>query len=272
MTVFWGSSFTAVKMGLDGTSAIGLVAYRFTLASIVFVLVAPGVLKELRSPGFIHGLILAVVLYFGYVLQTMGLEMTTASRSAFVTSLHAAFVPLFCLAIFRKFPARTTVIGLGIAMVGLYFLLVKPSEFRNFEINKGDLLTFLCALAWALYIVLLPIYSRKSQLRPIIFGQIVGLAGLCWLVLACQGEMPTISTERSFGMIVYLAILCTLLTVYLQTRYQRYTSSPRAAVIYTLEPVCAALIAFLFLKETMAPREFLGAGLILSGVLFSELA
>lgn len=272
MTVFWGSSFTAIKSGLEGTSATGLVAYRFTIATAIFLLIAPGVLRELRSVGFRYGLVLAVILYFGYVLQTMGLEMTSASRSAFVTSLHAAFVPLIWLCIARKIPARNTLLGLGIALLGLYFLLVKPGEFKSLHLNRGDFLTILSAFAWAVYIVTLPVLSRKSEFRPVMFGQLLGMALLCWIVAAVQGSFPLVDTGKSFFMIFYLATMCSLVTVFLQTRYQRYTAAPRAAVIYTLEPVFAAGIAFLFLAETMAPREMFGAALIFSGVLFSELA
>ncbi|HNT33951.1 MAG TPA: DMT family transporter [bacterium] len=272
MTVFWGSSFTAIKTGLEGTSPTGLVAYRFTIATAVFLLLAPGVLKELRTVGFRYGLFLAVILYFGYVLQTMGLEMTTASRSAFVTSLHAAFVPLIWLCIARKIPQRNTLAGLGIAMVGLYFLLVKPEETQNLHLNRGDVLTVFSAFAWAVYIVTLPILSKKSQFRPLMFGQLFGMAVLCWLVAGFQGSFPMVDTGKSFFMILYLATMCTLVTVFLQTRYQQYTLAPRAAVIYTLEPVCAACIAFLFLSERMTGREMFGAALIFGGVLFSELA
>jgi len=176
------------------------------------------------------------------------------------------------IAFLRKVPARNTLIGLGIAVVGLYFLLVKPSDFDRFQMNKGDVLTIICAFAWAVYIVVLPILSSKAAFRPLVFGQIVGMAVLCWAVAGVQGSVPRISSMKSFLLIVSLASACTLLTVFLQTRYQKYTSAPRAAVIYTLEPVCATMIAFVFLGEVMALREAVGAAMILLGVLFSELA
>lgn len=271
MTIFWGSSFVAMKIALDGVNPLGLVAWRFGFALIVFVMFRPHVLKQFGNIGFRYGLILAVILYFGYVLQTVALDMTTATRSAFVTSLHAAFVPLLYLILSKKFPAKSTILGLTIALSGLYFMLIK-SRYDLLGFNKGDLLTVACAFAWGLYIVALPIFSRKCLLSPLIFGQLCGMAIFCWATFLIFDDPLPLPTVKSMSLIVYLAVFCTVMAIFLQSKYQKYTTSPRAAVIYTMEPVYAAALAFLVLGEMLTGREILGAAMIATGVLLSELS
>ena len=138
--------------------------------------------------------------------------------------------------------------------------------------NLVDILTFIFSLACSLYIVLFPICSRRSELNPLIFGQLLGMSALGWGAALITGEPLGVGGGRSLLALAYLGVTCSLVTTFIQSKFQKATTSPRAAVIYTSEPVWAAMIAFLVLGEVLTLREMTGAGMILVGILVSELA
>jgi len=267
-TFIWSSTFIVLKWGLEELSPLLFLALRFTLAAALFALLFPASVRGLTAAALRHGALLALLFTLGFMLQTVGLQYTTASKSAFITGLMVVFTPLVQYLWERKPPTRANLAGIAIVTIGLW-LLTDPAAKGG--LNVGDLLTFLCAIAFGGYIVYLDLASRPHEPLALTFAQIAPTALYCWLGVALLETPRFEPTWVGVGSVVYLAVAATIVTGYVMTRYQKETTPTRAVVIYTIEPVWTALMAAALLAERLTPMGLVGGGLILAGVLVSEL-
>jgi len=272
-TLIWGGTFPAIKIALEDSSPLLLVAVRFTLAALLFL---PLFFREVRGAGLREvrtGLVLGLFLVAGYGLQTIGLNYTSVARSAFLTQLLVVFTPGLQLLLFRKRPLWTSAAGAIVVVLGMFYL---TSPDGNVGLNYGDALTLGCALGFALYILFIDRHSRPENRKALCFYQTFFLAIAAWIctVLADATAIEPMRFAYSHAwllMLLYLAPLGANVVVYIQMAFQPQTTAPRAAVIYSLEPVFATLIALALLMEDWNVRMGLGAAVILAGILLSEL-
>lgn len=268
ITVIWGSTFTITKVLLEGIEPFLYVALRFTLASLLFALVFRKKLTVSEVLSSRRGWILGLLLFLGFSLQTLGLQFTTASKSAFITGLMVIMTPILQVIIERRPPKLGNVIGIVLVTIGLY-LLTSP---EGSEFNIGDLLTLGCAISFALYIVYLDIFSKGVRPEGITLTQFL-FCGVVGSITALAIEPLNLQlTDGIVLAILYLTIFATIVAIYVQTRFQKDTTPTRAAVIFAAEPVFAAIIAYFALNEVIGTVGLLGGGLIVAGVLVSELS
>jgi drug/metabolite transporter (DMT)-like permease len=267
-TLIWGGTFAVTKFGLLDVSPFLLVAIRFTLASLIYLLLFSREVLASSRADLLRGALLGFFLFVGFATQTLGLSHTTASKSAFITSMMVVFVPLLQILIERRAPTVGNIIGVVIVCTGMW-LLTSPEEAA---FNVGDGLTLVCAIMFAFYIVYLDIASKKTAPVRLSFLQIAVSAVLS-IVATPLFETAAFSFSMSLlGVILYLTLLATVLTTYTQTRYQKDTTPTRAVIIFTLEPVFASIIAAVFLSEHLDGVALFGAALIIAGVLVSQLS
>ncbi len=267
-TFIWGGTFVIVKLGLEDISPLLLTALRFSIAALLFSLLFYKHLLKINRDVIYKGSILGFLLFIGFATQTIGLKYTTASKSAFITGMFVIFTPLFQFLIEKKSPHRANLIGIGIVSVGLW-LLTEPSG-NGF--NVGDGLTLSCAIVFGLYIVALDIVSKRYDIIHLVFLQMVSCAVLSWFSLGMIESPLFRPTPNALWGLAYLTILATVITTYVQTRFQRDTTPTRAAIIFTIEPVWAAILAYLLLQEKLGIVGMLGGGLIIAGILISEVS
>jgi drug/metabolite transporter (DMT)-like permease len=268
ITVVWGSTFILTKFVLENASPFAYITIRFTFASILFAGIFYRRLLVISKDAVAKGAILGVLLFVGFSLQTVGLKYTTASKSAFVTGLMVVFTPLFQLIIERKSPKLGNIIGVVLVVIGLFFLTSpKGSEF-----NIGDALTVICAILFSLYTVYLSIFGKNHDPAHLTFMQFVSTALLSLLAMPFL-ETAFININGNFLVLIsYLAIMPTIVALYVMAKYQKYTTPARSAVIYSMEPPLAALFAFLIIGETMGMAGVIGGILIFLGLVVSELS
>jgi len=267
ITFIWGGTFAVVKFALGSASPLTFLAIRFGIASVVFPLIYRRNYFAIDKATFMGGIFLGILLMIGFAFQTVGLKYTTSSKSAFITGLLVAFTPIAQAIIERKKPSKGNLIGVGLVGVGLY-LLTSPS---GQGINIGDILTLFCAISYAVYIVYLDILSRKHDVSKLTLLQ---LSVTSILSIAVAPFVETMTVHFNVGLIwalLYTSILATVFSTYLQTKYQRDTTPVRAAIIYSMEPVLANVIAFLAFGEFVGYVGAIGGALIISGLLTSEL-
>ncbi len=279
ITIVWGATFSSTKLLLAELPPLCLLSWRFGSAAIIFLLLFGRRMGGRPSRAtIIVGLTLGALLYLGFALQTMGLEQTSSSRSGFLTALYVIFTPLLHTAITRKLPHRRVVIGVALVLLGLWGLtapggqlggLIEPWRGGGFGI--GELLTLGCAAAFALYIIVLDRYGTHVQAEPLTAIQLSTTAALAVLhsVITEPWTMP--STAGAWMHLAYLSLLASVLATYWQTRYQRATTPTRAAVIFTMESVFAAIIGVIFLHEQPGPVAIAGGVFIVAGLLTVEL-
>ena len=267
ITLVWGGSFTIVKLSLAQTSPVLFICLRFWIAALVTVAFMPRAFADLSFLTFKRGLALSFALLGGFVFQTIGLRTTTPSRSAFITSLSVLLVPVLGFFLFKRRPRPRTLLGVAIATIGLGLLTLEAIPLR---FTRGDLLTLFCAVVFALHILLIGKYLPTSDFRQLVLLQLCGSALLCTLILPML-ETPFLVWD--FRIAVYLlvtGVLATGLAIYVQNRAQQYTTPNRTALIFSLEPFFAALIAYHILGQSLSPKEWVGGALVLAGILTSE--
>lgn len=268
MTVIWGGTFPIVKVGMVDISPILLIAIRFVIVASLLAAFFWRRILPLRWETVMRGSILGLFLFLGFVAQNIGLTITTASKSAFITGMMVVFVPILQYVIERRPPRLGNLVGIVIVCVGLW-LLTSP---EGSALNAGDALTLVCAILFAMYIVYLDVVSQEMTALQLVFLQVASTAFFA-VAAVLMFETPRLTlSPTSIGALMYLTFLATLLTTYGQTRYQKDTTPTRAAVIFSVEPVFAAAAAALILNEHVGATGMTGGALILCGVLVSELS
>ena len=268
VTIVWGATFVIVKSALADVSTLLFLTLRFLLASAVLALVYRGSLRRDRmassaKPGLLAGLFLAAA----YLLQTAGLLYTTASKSAFLTSLCVILVPLLGVIVYQVVPRNGELIAIALAMIGMW-LLTAPETGANW--NRGDLLTVGAALAFAAHILVLGRFAPQSGFTGISLWQIFTAAALFTASVGWLEPVRFRPSARSIGAIIFTGLVCTAVAFTVQAWAQQHTTPTRIALIFAGEPVAAAATAYFAEGEIFSARAGVGAFLILAGIIAAE--
>ncbi len=266
-TIVWGATFVVVKSALEDVSPLLFLALRFSLATVVLVVILhKRIVWDWRTAG--AGAFAGIFLFCGYLTQTLGLRLTSAPKSAFITGLSSVMVPLLAALVYRNRPQVSEVVGLAVATIGLGLMTLQGAAG---SVNPGDLLTCLCAIGFAAHIVVLGHFSERMGFELLSVSQIGATAALC-LSLFWWAEPAHVEWRPGVvGAIVITGLLATALAFTIQAWAQRHTSSTRTGLIFTLEPVFAWITSFILVGEGLSGRSAAGAVLILGGVALVEL-
>ncbi|WP_457751237.1 DMT family transporter [Thermococcus sp.] len=255
VTFIWGTSFPVMKVSVMSVPPILFMMYRFAIASLAMLLFYRRAV--LRRDTLLRGFILALTLSLGNGLQIVGLKYTTAADSAFITSLYVVFTPFLACVILRKGIKSRDVLSLVGAITGLYMI-----SGATLNLNYGNLLTVICAFSFALQIVLIQLYSNSDYVS-LSFWQIFWSFVMFLIYDVISGNLYLGMGLKAWLAAVYLGVFATFLAFTFQVRYQKETEAHRAALIYSMEAVFAAVLSFIFLGERFTPIEYLGALVIL---------
>lgn len=267
VTILWGSSYLFMKNGLDSLQEFNLIALRFGIAFILAGAVFYKRLICLNFKTFFYGFILGSILFLLISVVTIGLKFTSISNTGFLFSLSVVFVPLLLAIFFKIKPEKKVVFGVGIAIIGIA-LLTLNSELK---INLGDYLIILGALFYAIQIIVTAKLTKNVDSITLGIVQL-GVAGAWGLLFSLFFEKPHLPiTTESWVSIMALSILCSAIGFIGQAVAQKHTTPTHTGLIFSLEPVFAAIFAFIFVGETLPAKGYLGAILILIGVLAAEI-
>ncbi|MGE5429804.1 MAG: DMT family transporter [Syntrophomonadaceae bacterium] len=281
-TIIWGGTFVIVKNSLNDISSMLFVGIRFLIASLILLPFAYKELKKLDRKSAAMGILVGVFLFLGFSTQTVGLNFTTATKSGFITGSLVMFTPLLQLIIEKRKPTFGAMFGSFLVLMGLVFLSVRDTSIWNLfyelgsNFNFGDVMTLLCAVFFAMQIVFLDRASRRMNFKALTFLQL-SITSMLALTLAAALSVSGIEPMRAeftgslLGGLAYTAFLATFVTMTVQTRFQKEVSPTKAGIIYSFEPLFAAVFAFFALGEGFTLFSFIGCALIFSGLLASEL-
>jgi drug/metabolite transporter (DMT)-like permease len=279
MCVIWGSSFWTMKAGQEPlAAALGARAaapaflfLRFLVAACLFLPVFPRAVRGLTRGTVAAGVLLSIPFCAGFYLQVQGLQDTTPTISAFLTNITVVLTPLLGRLFFREPLRWPNLAGAAIALGGVY-VLTDPAGGR---FGTGEILTAASAVAWAVQIQLTNIVTRRHPPETvtwvmfvaamIFFGVTLGVLGVDARALGRACLVPRVAWT-----VVFTATLCSIAAITIMNRFQRDLSPTRASVIYTLEPVFAAMLAA-WGGEAMTSRKLLGGAIIVGGNLVCEL-
>ena len=272
-TFFWGSSFIPVKTLMRDLTPYQMITIRFFIAGVMLLPFMIPRWKKLDSAEkttiLKASFFLSVFSFVGFAFQTIGIQYTTATNAAFVTGLNIVFVPMLLSILGHHKPGMKTWLCILVALVGLGIFSIGD----NWTINYGDLLVLVCALVFAVHVI----YTSRITLihNPLLIAGIQFLLqfvyGLCFYLFfdRHRGVMPN---QVQWISLVYLSIFSTCATGLLQSYFQKHTDTSRAAIIYIMEPVFAAILGYFILGEVLNLRQGFGACMILGAMIFAELS
>lgn len=262
----FGTTFPLVQDALEDVTPFAYLVLRFSIAVVV---VAPFAIVIMRRHGEDRrvllrvGAVAGVLLFGGYATQTVGLQYTTPSTSAFLTGLYVMFTPLVEAVVRRAWPPRRVLGSTVLATIGLYLLTG-----ADLALGRGELLTLACALIFAVWIVYQGGYATRIHPIPFTTMQMLTLVVVGLPAMARQG-VGELSPTAWFA-ILFTGIACSAVALSLQLWGQRRIPPTRAALILLLEPVFAGLASFVD-GERLGAVEILGAAVILTAIALAEL-
>jgi drug/metabolite transporter (DMT)-like permease len=272
----WGSTFVVVKGALTDVSPLLFNFLRMTLAFLCLAIIYRGHFGRIDRRALFSGAIIGFCLAMGYQFQTAGLRLTTPSKSAFITGMVVVLVPLLSAipglrARGASIPRWNAWCGALIAFAGIVLLTTPAGSAFDFQsINRGDLLTFGCALGFSLHVLALAHLAPRFPFEQLALLQV----GFCAAFMGAS--MPVL--ERSWihwspRVVIALfvtAVLATAVAFAVQSWAQQYLPATHTALILALEPVFAWLTSYLFFAERLSRRSASGALLILAGIVLTE--
>jgi drug/metabolite transporter (DMT)-like permease len=270
-TAIWGATFVLVKSALTGVSPLLFLVLRFSLATLALVLFFRPWRRPTEPPvGHVSAsLLVGAFLFAGFALQTIGLQFTTAPKSAFLTGTTSVLVPFLARLVYKTRPRLSETLGLLVATAGTG-LMTLEGPLGLTSVNRGDLLTLGCAVAFAAQIVTQGHFSEKMSFELLSLVQ-VAVAALLSGSLFWWAESPRLAWQPAVvWAIMVTGVLATAVAFSVQAWAQHYTTATRTALIYMLEPFFAWLTSFLVAGEGLSIRAAAGAVLILGGVVLVE--
>lgn len=265
VSLIWGSTFFLIK---DTVASVNENLIVFTRSSLAFFAMLLYVLFKnpkllVHKTGITYGLILGVLLALTYTSQTVGLKFTSTGHSAFITSSAVVAVPFVLFTFYRVKPLAIDLIAVSIVFAGLFLLTY---DFET-AVNRGDLITLITALSAGFHIVMSGRSMIKAEALTVVTYQFLGASLVSLLAWLASGNIMLHMSNQSLGALIYLGFVGTLFCYFVSVWIQKYVSSIKVAVIFSLEPVFAAIFGFVFIGEVFSLKELFGAVLILAGVL-----
>ena len=287
VTIIWGWTFVWLKNALDASASYTIgdqtnivatlfVTLRFGLAVILFILISPSIREELRGFQVWHdGMILALLMTVGFVLQMIGLKGISPAVSAFLTSLYVLFTALILAWHAGRLQSRTLLIGVLLATFGAGYIQGPP----ELHYDIAEWLTILCALMFAGHIIATDIVTKRVSPIGVTFTSIALSTLMCILLFNIflfldvgKVDISGLVAEKDF---LYPLLLSSFFGTFgalsLVNYFQKYLDPVRAAILYALEPVWATLLAITYDMTEFSFWLILGGSSLLIGNLVAEL-
>lgn len=273
ITLCWGVSYLLMDISLGDLDPFTLNACRFLGAFVIAALLSGKRLAGVSRTTLKYSLLLGVALVIVYIGATFGVKYTTLSNSGFLCALTVIFTPLIGWLFFRRRPDRKLVLVVLICFTGIALLTLGDDFSINTANLRGDLLCVMCALAYAFDLLFTEKAVNKEDVDPYQLGVFqLGVTGGLNLLLAFFFETPHLpQTPQIWGAVLFLSVFCTGVAFVLQPVAQQYTTASHVGVIFALEPVFAAIVAFFFAGEVLSARAYFGAFLMLASIFIMEI-
>lgn len=268
----WGFAFVVVKDSLDFVGPTWMVAIRFSIAAVCFGLIFIKRFKNVNKNVFIHGCFLGVLLFLGYLTQTIGCKFTTAGKNAFLTTFYVILVPLIGWPVFKKRPGWYVWAAAVVALAGIG-LLALDGEKAWYIMNRGDALTLICGIFFALHIIAGSFFVKKEDVILLTFFQFAA-SGILGFMLApfLDGNFDASLVKNSSVVVsmLYLGIFSSMVCFVLQNVGLKYVPSALASLFLSLESVFGVLSSCIFLGERLSLKMLVGCSLIFSAIVLAE--
>lgn len=265
VTLVWGTSFPLLKATAADLNGVEISALRFAVAAACM---SPFLLRAPRR-AWIDGLLLGLIALLSYVTQAYGMQYISSNRSAFLTSLNVLMVPFLGLLFGRRL-SWSILLAAALACTGIGLM-----SWEGGGNLRGDGATVFCALAYAAYTLVLSQCADKNDARYLAATQVAVMAvsGTLWMLLQSGGTLTTLPARAlpHAGSLLYLGAIATAAMLFVQAIGQRHVSADKAALIFAMEPVFAALSGWVWLGELLGWRGLTGGVVVIGALILAEL-
>lgn len=276
--MIWGTAFVAQSEGMNYVEPFTYNAMRTLLGGLVLIpviLIFRAAEKSSHTPvkafsvkeTAVGGICCGVVLFIASAFQQAGIAQTTAGKAGFITALYIVIVPLLGIFMGRRIPLRMWLF-VAIAVAGFRLLCIKDDS----GISRGDLLVLICAVFFAVHIMVIDRFNGKSTDAMLMSCIQFFTAGILHFICMLIFEEPSVRAVFNAGYtILYAGIMSCGVAYTLQVVGQRYTAPTVATLLMSLESVFAALSGWLILHEKLSISELLGCVLVFAAVILAQL-
>ena len=265
VTAVWGSTFFLIHDLVQTLPPADFLAVRFAIAAVALFAVFHRQTLALTRRQVVLGIGLGAVYGAAQLLQTVGLQLTPASVSGFVTGTYVVLTPILGYVLLRERVGRLVWVAAVLALVGLAVL-----SLRGVHVGLGELLTLMSAVLYALHILALGRWSTAEAAVGLSTVQAGVIAVVCALA-AAPGGISLPDGGGQWAALLYMALVAGAAALWAQTWAQAHLTATRAAIVMALEPVFAAVFAVLLGGESLTTRMLLGGGLVVAATYLAEL-
>ena len=273
VTLCWGVSYLLMDISLEELDPFTLNAFRFLGAFAIAALVSFKKIRTVNKTTLKYSLLVGFALVFVYIGATFGVKYTSLSNSGFLCALTVVFTPILAWLFFKKAPGKKLTFVVILCFIGIALLTLGDDFSINMEHLKGDLLCLMCAVAYAADLLLTEKAVSHEEVDAYNLGVFqLGVTGALNLIMALIVETPQApQTMEVWSAVIFLSVFCTGVAFVLQPVAQQYTTASHVGVIFTLEPVFAAVVAYFFAGEILSFKAYLGAALMLASIVIMEI-
>jgi len=281
-TLIWGGTFALIKSAFTDISPLLFLGLRFSIAALIFLPFVYASLKKTNKQTLIAGSVLGLFYFAGFTAQSLGLNLTTATKSGFITGTFVVFIPILQLIIEKRKPKWFNLFSVFLVLIGLIMLSSKGENVLDFinqlgsDFNLGDLLTLFCALLFAFQVVYVDVFTKKYDYLPMVFVQllITGVGGFILSFIFSITSLEIVKFTINLSVvtaILYSAIFASTIATVIQLKFQKSVSPTKAGIIFSIEPIFAAVFAYFLLSEKISNFGLIGCVIIFIGLIVSEL-
>lgn len=273
VTMCWGVSYYLMDISLAELDPFTLNAHRFLGAFVIAGIFSWKKVLTVNRTTLKYSLLVGVALVFVYMGATFGVKYTSLSNSGFLCALTVIFTPIINRLIFRKRAGAKLTLVVIMCFVGIALMTLKDDFSINTENLRGDILCLMCAVAYAVDLILTERAVSHEEVDAYLLGVFqLGVTGILNFMLAFIFETPHFpETAGVWGSVIFLSVFCTGIAFVLQPVAQQYTTASHVGVIFTLEPVFAAIVALVFAHEVLSVKAYIGALLMLASIFVMEI-
>jgi len=264
----WGLTFVMVQDAIELLPTMAFLGYRFVPAAVIVALVFRRRLHTLDRRGWQAGTLMGVFLTAGYILQTLGLEETSASNAGFITGLFVVLTPLLGAIFLRDRMPAVAWVAAGVSAFGLYLLSGTGGELNL----RGDGLVLLCAVAFAGHILVTARAVAEHDVGALLVVQLAVCGAVCLAIAGAAGDIEVPRGATVWSALIVTSLVASALGFFVQTYAQQHAPPARTALILASEPAFAGLFGWLLAGERLSAVSWLGAALIVAAIVAVEVA
>ncbi|MFL5659917.1 MAG: DMT family transporter [Ktedonobacteraceae bacterium] len=269
VTIIWGSTFLLVKNTVKLSGPFTFVAICYGFGTLTLALIFRKRLLLITRAELISGMFIGVFLFTGYACQTIGLQYTPVSKAGFITGMSVPLVPIFSFFFLRQKPALAAIMGITLSIIGLTLISI-DNEF-NFVFGSGEVLILCCAVAFALHIVCISKFAPNANATNLAIVQLALTSLLSLIFMPIAHEAFISPPLIVWGAGLFMGIADIAFCLLMMNWVQQFISSTRASLLYSLEPMWAALFGYFLAGEVLSIPAWFGCGCILLGMIIGVL-